>query len=153
MGTWLTDLSSDFLSLMRKRIWKWTNERPEYDNTDWSSTCCYPCVILYKSVCIANSVFFHSRSVLSPWFWSGNRSDLSVLCSPLCSWSSCSTLHRCVLDVSVPRSCLCSERGGSAYHSCDCSVLIKLKDSMPLYRQGEFYNSSLLQLGFYFIFF
>lgn len=93
---------------MRKRIWKWTKERQECDDKEWSVTCCCLCVIVgvHRSVCICYSVFFHSQSIGSPWFWSGDRSDLSVLCSPLCSWTSCRKLHHWLLDVCVPQSCV-----------------------------------------------
>lgn len=78
----LTDLSSDFLSLMMKRKGKWTNEKPQCgDDTDWSAS-------VWSRVCItvcAHSVFFHQ--VFFVVDLDVGTGEICLLHSVLCSWS------------------------------------------------------------------
>lgn len=82
---WLSDASCTgaWLTLMRKRIWKWTSER-------WHRLICHLLLPMCGCGCvyIAHSVFFHSPSIVSPWFW---REECCVLLSPLASGPLCAS--------------------------------------------------------------
>lgn len=58
-GAWMT--------VMRKTIWKLTR-------LSWYKLICHlPLPVCgHMGVCVTHSVFFHSRSILSPWFRSGS---------------------------------------------------------------------------------